>query len=440
MSTFERKPGDIDPSFGEKGVVTLAILPDVINGTDRHIKGLYRLPEGKLLISITVSHDDDPDAPNDPDDSVLYNSSYYGLARLNEDGRLDPTFASKGFTFDKFYKRFDAFGGKVAMRDSWIYMQGATTMNDDTESPPVHLVLGRFNENGAQDPNFATQGKLILRNLPTENCLSDTGNVAVQTNGMIVVGATYHAMGAAERTHAVLYRVTKKGQLDEKFARNGRLDIKLDATVSATSILAMHLLDFGKILIAGSATRAGRTQGYFARLNPDGSMDKSYGNPSTPGVHFLNLTHSESTVQGLVKTAEGGFFGLGHSRRAGQHVHGLLAKMDENGKPNPHFNRGKPLLTLLEKHTGDNWCAGFIDSENRITVAGSDLETHIARFLGTGDLDKEFGTNGFLSRDTSAMSASIFLQPRDNKNKKFVFAGNVTGVGGPYGNLWGFVS
>ncbi|WP_226500600.1 hypothetical protein [Pseudomonas sp. MWU16-30322] len=435
MSTFERKPGDIDPSFGEKGVVTLAILPHA-NGNDRQIKGLYRLPTGKLLLGITVSHDDEAEEAEEADDSILYTSSYYGLARLNEDGRLDPTFASKGFTFNKFYKQFDALGGKVAMHGSRIYMQGGTTVDKDTESPPVHLVLGRFNENGVQDLDFATQGKLILQNLPTENCLSDTGNVAVQADGMIVVGATYYVMGAPERTHAVLYRVTEKGQPDKDFASDGRLDIKLHATVSATSISAMHLLDSGKILIAGSATRAERTQGYFARLNPDGSMDKSYGNPSTPGVHLLNLTHSDSTVQGLVKTAEGGFFGLGHSRRAGQSMHGLLVKMDENGKPNPHFNRGEPLLTLLEKHTGDNWCAGFIDSENRITVAGSDLETHIARFLGTGDLDKEFGTNGFLSRDTSAMPASIFLQPR--ADEKFIFAGNVTGVGGPYGNLWGF--
>jgi hypothetical protein len=34
------------------------------------------------------------------------------------------------------------------------------------------------------------------------------------------------------------------------------------------------------------------------------------------------------------------------------------------------------------------------------------------------------------------MPASIFLQPR--ADEKFIFAGNVTGVGGPYGNLWGF--
>lgn len=430
MNTFDRQhAGDSDQSFGNKGKISLSTLPH-INGTDRHVKGLCVQDSGKIIVGAVVSHDDSRD------NETLYNSAYYGLARLNKDGSLDETFADQGFGFGKFKAPFDASGGKILEQDSRTYMLGWTHLDADSGEPPPHLVICRFTEQGDLDEGFAVQGRQIFRNQTGEIFVPNSGNCAFQGD-KIVISATYRSSGS-ETTHCVLYRVNLKGQLDTSFNKTGRLDFRLNDTDHAIALHAVDIQNDEKILLAGSVKQSDRMKGFFARLNSDGSTDKTFGDSKTPGSYVLNVEEGDTVIQGLIQTTNNGFIGFGNCGRTGKFMKGLLMRMMADGVPDFQFNLGQPVLTVFDEQTGDNWQAGFLDAAERINVVGSYQKLHIARFLSNGTVDKDFGNNGYIEEDTAISAEPALLQPRSNS--QFIFAGNTGGIGGAFGVLWAYLS
>ena len=415
MNTFNRQhAGGNDESFGDKGKISLSNLPH-INGTDRHVKGLCVLGSGKIIVGAFVSHD---------------NSAHYGLARLNENGSLDETFADQGFRFGKFKTPFDASGGKILEQDSRIYMLGWTQLDADSPAPPQHLVLCRFSEKGDLDEDFAEQGRHIFKNKTGEVFAPDSSNCVFQGD-KIVISATYRSSESGT-TYGVLYRVNLQGQLDTSFNQTGRLDFRLNDTAPPIALHAVHIQNDEKILLAGSVKEPDRMKGFFARLNSDGSTDKTFGDSKTPGSYVLNLKEGDTVIQGLIQTTNNGFIGFGNWGGSGE-FKGLLIKMTADGVPDFQFNLGQPVLTV-----GDNWQAGFQDAAERINVVGSDQKLHIARFLSNGTVDKDFGNNGYIEEDTAISAEPALLQPRNDS--RFIFAGNTSGIGGALGVLWAYLS
>lgn len=428
MNTFNHQhAGDSDESFGDNGKISLSNLPH-IDGTDRHVKGLCILGSGKIIVGAVVSHDDDP--------ATLYNSAYYGLARLNEDGSLDTTFADQGFRFGKFKAPLDASGGKILEQGSKIYMLGWTHLDTDSSEPPPHLVVCRFTEQGDLDKDFAVQGRQIFQNQTGEVFVPNSSNCAFQGE-KIVISATYRSSGS-ETTHGVLYRVNLKGQLDTSFNKTGRLDIRLNDTDRAIALHAVHIQNGEKILLAGCVKQSDDMKGFFARLNSDGSTDKTFGASATPGSYVLNVKEGDTVIQGLIQTTNNGFIGFGNCGRTEKFMKGLLIRMMADGVPDHLFNLGKPVLTAFDERTGDNWQAGFMDAAERINVVGSYKKLHIARFLSNGTVDKDFGSNGYIEEDTAISAEPALLQRRSKS--RFIFAGNTSGIGGGLGVLWAYLS
>ncbi|WP_259699598.1 hypothetical protein [Pseudomonas frederiksbergensis] len=99
----DHKPGSPDDDFGgdplSPGKLSLQLLPH-INGSDRQVKGVCTLDSGKIIVGLAVSHDEDDEGPG-------YVNFYYGLARMDEHGRLDETFAIDGFTFGQYQPSFN---------------------------------------------------------------------------------------------------------------------------------------------------------------------------------------------------------------------------------------------------------------------------------------------------------------------------------------------
>ncbi|WP_259699597.1 hypothetical protein [Pseudomonas frederiksbergensis] len=320
-------------------------------------------------------------------------------------------------------------------------MLGFTKLASETESPPSHLTLSCFTTEGVLDPDFAVKGHLILRNLPIEELEDDSTELAIQPDGKIVISATYYAPGNQSRVSGVLYRVTPKGELDRSFNTTGRVNVFLNDGADPTWVNALQLMG-DKILIAGDVTHAGATKAYFARYNQDGTLDRTFGEPANPGVYVLDI--ADTTLHALVKTADDGFVAIGKSgidRGEDGHqlpVKGLLVGRHADGQPNLHFNRGEPVLTQLDQHLGDNWHAGFIDADRRITVVSTHSSVHFGRFLDNGLVDTSFGNNGYVGEDTLTVAKPAFMQRR--LGNRFVFGGNPLGLGGALGVLWAYWS
>ncbi|MDO7928625.1 delta-60 repeat domain-containing protein [Pseudomonas sp. KFB-139] len=73
--------GDLDPDFGENGILLLSFGPETI---DASVLGVNIAPDGKLLVSGYRGQND------------------YALARLNPDGTPDQSFGNAGIVLGQF--------------------------------------------------------------------------------------------------------------------------------------------------------------------------------------------------------------------------------------------------------------------------------------------------------------------------------------------------
>jgi uncharacterized delta-60 repeat protein len=183
---------------------------------------------------------------------------------------------------------------------------------------------------GDLDPTFGKDGKTYL----SEDFALD---LAVQPNGATVtVGDGFVA------------RVTPKGKLDKRFGRKGFVEKPFNDTFG--SVLAVALQPDGKIVVAGSVSRA--TEPFeddvaVARYLPDGKPDPSFAGDGTAILSTAGPDDAEG-AQDVAVQADGKVLVAGQSSGGG-----LLARFNADGSPDPSFS-------------GDGW----LSSPFGFTVAG----------------------------------------------------------------------
>jgi len=231
--------GTLDTSFGSNGIVKsslggYAIASSVIVG-----------PSEKILVGGEV-------------DGKL------ALASFNSDGTLDTSFGSLGVSTTTvsipenagFYMEAPSMAllasGKIILGGS--YYRNETGPHSETLSNS-YMLLARFDEDGALDTSFGTNGM-------TSGPEGHLFGLATDTSGTIVVS------GSSDDEFAVA-RFTAAGSLDSSFGSGGIVKPALDRYGIGSDV---SVLSSGKILVAGSDK--GMT---VVRLNEDGSTDTSFG-------------------------------------------------------------------------------------------------------------------------------------------------------------------
>ncbi len=143
--------------------------------------------------------------------------------------------------------------------------------------------------------------------------------MAVQTDGKILVGGNFGQLGGQARS--LLGRLNSDGSLDTNFNPGAN-----------SSVDSFALQPDGKILVGGWFTiLAGRSQGYLGRLNADGTFDSTF-TPAIamtpPNSPFINSV----VVQPDGKIIISGLF----STVAGQ-PHAYLCRLNPDGTVDPSF-------------------------------------------------------------------------------------------------------
>ncbi|MDM7923117.1 MAG: FG-GAP-like repeat-containing protein [Pyrinomonadaceae bacterium] len=244
------------------------------------------------------------------------------LARLNPSGSIDGTFAPT----------FDAggwVGGVAIQSDGKILIGGGfTTVNGTSRTR-----IARLNATGTVDTTFTA----------TADFLVDV--IAIQSDGKILIGGAFENVNGQPRVG--IARLNTNGTLDTSFnpVLNGLirelLDIKIDKD--------------GKILIGGAFTGVnGNARTNLARLNADGSLDTSFGNPNLDGaVHNI-----AETVLGPIYIS-GGFTSVGGSPRTS------IALLNTNGTLAQSFAdtvTNEKILAMTLRSDGKIMVGGYFSS------------------------------------------------------------------------------
>ena len=176
--------GSPDPSFGGgDGVAEPLVAPGFWSGA------LTLQPDGKIVIS-------------------GYSAGDYAVARLMQDGSLDPSFDGDSGNGDGIVKTpmtpsFDQPAGVAVDKQGRIVVAG-TTGGDD-------VGVARYLPDGKLDKSLAGDGTLIDLTPTTEDVMA----LAIVDGGMLVAGENGNY-------DSFVYRYTDSGALDPGFSKLGR--------------------------------------------------------------------------------------------------------------------------------------------------------------------------------------------------------------------------
>lgn len=313
----------------------------------------------------------------DPRTGKLLIAGGYGngsmlLMRLTAQGRLDKTFgaAHRGFATV-------AVGGianSVAIqRDGRILIGGS-----DANRNGRPFVVVRFSRNGVLDRSFGRGGivQSLFWNPKTAagaalNDLVPTADGGVIGSGHIdYIGGS--GGGSGGHGTAGVFRLTRTGRPYRAFGKGGDTQVTFFSRGVPQSWYpcGMSVDARGRITVAGGGGTH-RSALFTARLTARGALDRTYGSARNGRVLTPGLGGNAITTCGMSSTP------------AGQVTVGLQAKLAQllpNGRPNTRFGRGGVAAIVAPKQVFIN--ALVSSPPNRLVVAGSaGNDIYLGRYL-----------------------------------------------------------
>jgi uncharacterized delta-60 repeat protein len=227
--------------------------------------------------------------------------------------------------------------------------------------------------------------------------------VQMQADGKSVV-ALHGANPSGSGSDFYAVRYDSDGNLDTTFGTGGLVRIQFTSCADAEHIAAVALQSDGKILLAGSAYIKSNTYGFaVARLNPDGSLDSSFGNG---GRVFFGFS-SSAVLRAMVLQPDSRIVLVGS-----QSSDFAVARINANGTLDNTFGTGGKVVVQTVKSNTDGVGGAnavtlqSINNEERIVVGGGRPSTSrlsrdfaIMRFTPSGALDTSFGSGGQVFTD-----------------------------------------
>lgn len=433
--------------FGVGGQSGLSIVD--MGGTDRARSVLVQ-PDGKLVLAgVSLLIQGPP-------------TSRFALLRLNVDGRPDPTFGSGGKVFTEFGPATNEANAVLLQPDGKLVAAGATTgtAND--------FALARFNATGTLDTAFGTGGKATT---DFTGALQNVARgVAMQPdNRILVAGTVFFGMSS----DFALVRHVATGSLDTGFGDGGRVTTRFDTASRANAVIvqpdgkivaagtggpgfafARYLADGrlddtfgtgGKVtfgfpigLIGGTAVAfalALQTDGkivaaggcgqnpVLARLNPDGTLDTTFGTGGKVGDcnTSTNLAVQETR---LALQADGKIITAVGYGSTGRNLE--LRRYNADGTPDTGFGTAGLIAPNVRSDQGVGGVGLRLQPDGKILVAGTEVLANIApntpglalavvRYNADGSLDAGFGASGkaVIDRGQRDVATDVILQTDD---------------------------
>jgi len=327
-SLANAQSGSLDPSF------------DPGAGVDQSVFALALQADGRIIIA--------------GDFTTVDNVARKGIARLTNNGALDPS-------FDPGLGANDLVDA-VAFQTNKAIIAGYFTAIDGTPRGRI----ARLNGNGSLDINFA----------PGAGANGPVLALAVQADGKVIIGGTFTSVNGVTRTN--IARLNPDGSNDNGFNPGtgvGGL---------TPSVKSVALQSDSKVIIGGAFTSVnGVAHTNLARLNADGSPDGSF-NPLADVIGAGVLAGINTVaVQSDGRIVVGGdFTGMNGVARTN------IARLNTSGTLDTNFNPGlgpnDAVSALVVQSNGKVVLGGYFTHVNGVA------RTNVARLSVSGTLDSEF--------------------------------------------------
>jgi uncharacterized delta-60 repeat protein len=254
---------------------------------------------------------------------------------------------------------------------------------------------------GELDTGFGTGGKVVVQIATQKRDFARA--VAVQADGKIVVGGELGDF-SSNTNSSVLVRLNPDGSLDGSFGNGGKV-----INSSQLHLPALVIQPDDKIVTAAATANLGISLDFaVARYNPDGSLDETFGNNGY-------AVNGAGNAQSVLLQRDGKIILVGYLPVFRNGSDFLLARFNEDGTPDTTFGTGGRVVTSFT--SGQNsadvalWAA--FQDEGKIVVSGytSCISVVLARYNADGTIDRSFGLEGsVLTTNFGAVANRLVIQ------------------------------
>jgi uncharacterized delta-60 repeat protein len=265
--------GSLDTTFGAKGVATTTF--DEVNTYRGNSDGL---PAPEALFTVSVLADGHIVAGGGAGIGYGYGTDRYFLfARYNSNGKPDATFGGGdgrvGYVFwssGSFTSSDEGATDVIVLPDGRIVAVG--DLRDDPPSGGFSsAVVQRFKADGSRDSSFSGQ-------LPSINF----AHLAALPDGRIVVGGASAVSGQEDKFYLALLSASD-GKLDTSFGGTGSVTTDFGAS---DQLRALVVQPDSKIIAVGSTGFGASSDIVMARYRTNGSLDTGFGSAGKVATNF----------------------------------------------------------------------------------------------------------------------------------------------------------
>jgi uncharacterized delta-60 repeat protein len=360
-ATAVAAPGDLDPSFGNGGVV----ITDL--GGDDRAHDVVVQTDGKIVAAGSSSGD-------------------IAVTRYAANGALDPTFGGDGTVTTDLGAAFAVASGVVRQPDGKIVVAGFAGGD--------FLVI-RYEPGGALDRTFGSGG-IVQTDF---GGFDSASAVALMPDGRLVAAGL-----ATTQTGSVIAiaRYTAGGALDTSFDGDGKLVTDAGMLSAAADVVA---LPDGRVVVAGSAGAFANRDFVIAQYLPDGALDVGFGNS---GIRTVDLSSFDEAAA-IVPQSDGKLVVAGRTNNDFTLVRlgatgSLDPTFDLDGRVTVQFGAPAIAVDVVLQNDGKIVAGGLLTGPGGGGVA-------LARLTINGQLDAGFGGDGTVTSGFGGDTGAVALAP-----------------------------
>lgn len=386
-SAASAQPGFLDPSFSGDGRVTT----DVGLATFDEAHAVAVQDDGKIVAAGTSGYSGTQD---------------FAVVRYLDDGTPDPDLGTGGIALLPVDPADDIARAIAIQADGKIVLGGYAYTGLG-----IGFALARMNDDGTPDAGFGNGGSLTT--VTPGDLTLQARAVAVQADGRIVLA------GGGAAGFAVM-RYMDDGQPDTTFGVDGLVTI--DFSEGNDQATALAIQPDGRILVIGYASGLVEDSIAMARLEPDGSLDATFGAGGKLRTAYPTLP---SIALGLDLMDDGRFVVCGYANSSS-----IVGRFHADGTSDDSFNVFGWRLFSFAGTVGSKLHGIIAQADGRIATGGigygAQPQFLIVNLEYDGAFDPGFGTGGFTLTDfAGALDEGFGLAAQPDG--KLVLAGRTNG-------------
>lgn len=324
-------------------------------------------------------------------------------------------------------------------RDVVVQPDGKIVVVGDARTVFTNNVFGiaRLNPDGSHDSSFDGDGQKFV---PVGGSNDIAFSVALQPDGKIVAAGQAYAGSGFTYDFAVV-RLNPDGSLDSTFGDGGKVTTDFGKDDIGSKVL---IQPDGKIVVIGYSIN---DRFALARYLPDGSLDPTFG---TGGKVLTSYGEPRFLAFSGLLLPDGKILAVGDIAGT-RNSDFALVRYNPDGTVDQTFGASGLVTTDFGRDFGDYGFSSALQPDGKIVVGGwaestcpacypvGDSSTALARYLPDGQLDTTFGSGGRVIFDVSRNGS--FDKANDlviQQNGKIVVVDSAPGHFVPYGSHFDF--